>query len=296
MKWKVFFFFSVHHQSFRSFILFLNCRAKCKVSEKNWKRHPPHTETATQEEIERQRERELKPLHHFLWDSHGPPHPSLWLLCPKGEMQCDKNNLFLWITAKCTNLASTTGKQQWNLFAISLIRLFQSYALLIPSKAVHVSSSVNFLFILCLFFTVILMVFDFFKPQTPLNSYCLPDAALGFACSVLQGADAEKGEESRQFCGFAGDQGASLWEIQMGIGRSRQRSLQTVTLIWHPRKRKGRGRAGAGLGREGLGPRFQRWQSWLSQHGAPEHRLLVGGVTGWAEMARSWHHPHAVTG
>ena len=54
------------------------------------------------------------------------------------------------------------------------------------------------------------MVFDFFRPQTPLNSYYLPDAALGFACSVLQGADAEKGEESQQFCGFAGDQGASL--------------------------------------------------------------------------------------
>lgn len=264
-----------------------------------WKKLKKTPPTHRDRDTERDRETEGKGTEtstSFFVRLSWTPHPSLWLLCPKGEMQCDKNNLFLWITAKCMNLASTTGKQQWNLFAILLICLFQSYALLIPSKAVHVSSSVNFLFILCILFTVILMVFDFFKPQTPLNSYYLPDAALGLACSVLQGADAEKGEESQQFCGFAGDQGASLWEIQMGIGRSRQRSLQTVTLIWHPRKRKGRGRAGTALGREGLGPRFQRWQSWPSQHGAPEHRLLVGGVTGWAEMARSWHHPHAVTG
>ena len=75
-------------------------------------------------------------------------------------MQCDKNNLLLWITAEGTHLAplSTTGKQQCILFAILVICLFQSYANLIPGKFAQVSSFVNFLLIFCIFFFFLLLI------------------------------------------------------------------------------------------------------------------------------------------
>ena len=65
---------------------------------------------------------------------------------------------------------------------------------MIPGKVAQVSSFVNFLFYFLhffFFFYCCFSGFNFFEPQTPLNSYYLLDAVLGFACWLLQGAVAD---------------------------------------------------------------------------------------------------------
>lgn len=206
-EWNVNFFSSQSTiKDFCFHILFLNCRSKGIVLGKNWKRHPSplpttHTVRGRQRDTERNTEKDRQRTDRDGADTPSSslvrflqgPLPSLWLLPPKSEMHCDKNNLLLWITAEGRHLAplSTTGKQQCILFAILVVCLFQSYANLIPGKVAQVSSFVNFLFYLFIFFNCCFSGFNFFEPQTPLNSYYLLDAVLGFACRLLQGAAAD---------------------------------------------------------------------------------------------------------
>ena len=188
---------------------------------------------------------ELTPLHRLLWDSHKPRFPACDYCLLR--VRCSVTRTIYsceWQLKACTEIRYPQQENNSvSLFAILVVCLFQSYANLIPGKVAQVSSFVNFLFIFCFFFFFYCWFsgFDFFEPQTPLNSYYLPDAVLSFARWLLQGAEADKTEECQQLCGFAGDQGVSLREIQMEIGCSPQRSLQTEMLIWHPWERKAGG-------------------------------------------------------
>lgn len=50
---------------------------------------------------------------------------------------------------------------------------------------------------------------------------------------------------------------------------------------------------GTGLAREGPHHELERRKPWSAQQGASGHRLVVGGIRHWAEIARSWSYHHA---
>ena len=62
---------------------------------KKLKKTPPtHRDRDTERDRETEGE-ETETSPSFFVRFSRTPHPSLWLLCPEGEMQCDKNNLFV---------------------------------------------------------------------------------------------------------------------------------------------------------------------------------------------------------